>query len=88
MAHRYLVTLGWRTGTIGARPAGLGGGAGPGRGLVGRLGWVLVEAATGHAMKDLRLRELFNRVRGGRQDRRGSLMPHPIPIDSASRSLE
>ena len=31
--------------------------------------WVLVEAATIHAMKDYRLRELFNRVRRGKQER-------------------
>ncbi len=31
--------------------------------------WVLVEAAAFHAMKDLRLRELFNRVRRGKQER-------------------
>ena len=31
--------------------------------------WVLVEAATVHAMKDIGLRELFNRVRRGKQER-------------------
>jgi transposase len=31
--------------------------------------WVLVEAATMHAMRDVRLRELFNRVRRGKQER-------------------
>jgi hypothetical protein len=31
--------------------------------------WVLVEAATIHAMKDSRLRKLFNRVSRGKQDR-------------------
>ncbi len=31
--------------------------------------WVLVEAATIHAMKDIGLRELFNRVRRGKQER-------------------
>ena len=47
--------------------------------------WVLVEAACMHALKDIRLRELFNRVRQGKADRtqaraRGSGLPAADPV--------